>query len=89
MIKLNFIKNVNLKDMLNFADDSDTGNFFYCDSSYPDNIEEKTKNFPSCLGKKVSLQDNFIDFLNEIKPIIYTHKNLICDSSDKKYYLFH
>ena len=34
-------KNVNLEDILNIPDDSDTGYFVECDLKYPNNIKEK------------------------------------------------
>ena len=38
--------NVNLEDILNTRDDSDIGYFVEVDLKYPDNIKQKTKNFP-------------------------------------------
>ena len=43
-IKLDNI--VNLEDILNTRDDSDIGHFGEVDLKYPDNIKQKTKNFP-------------------------------------------
>ena len=38
--------NVNLEGILNTRDDSDIGYFVEVDLKYPDNIKQKTKNFP-------------------------------------------
>ena len=54
-------------------------------SNYSDNIKEKTKNFPFAPENKISPQDKFSDYMNEIKPDTYTpYKKLICDWTDKK-----
>ena len=39
-------KNITLENILNTADDSDIGYFIEVDLIYPDNMKEKTKNFP-------------------------------------------
>ena len=44
--EIKFDKNVELEDVLNTPDDSDIGYFVEADLIYPDNIKEKTKNFP-------------------------------------------
>ena len=44
--------NVELEDILNTPDDSDIGYFIEVDLTYPDNIKEKTKNFPFAPEKK-------------------------------------
>ena len=41
-----FDKNVKLEDILNTPDDSNNGYFIEVDLTYPNNIKEKTKNFP-------------------------------------------
>ena len=43
---IKFDKNVKLEDILNTPDDSDIDYFIEVDLTYPDNIKEKTKNFP-------------------------------------------
>ena len=88
--EINFDNNVNLEDILNTPDDSDIGFFVEVDLTYPDNIKEKTKNFPFCPESKKINPDNFNDYMKEIKPDTYIQtKKLICDWSDKKNYLVH
>ena len=88
--KIKFDNNIKLEDILNTRDDSDTGYFVEVDLKYPDNIKQKTKNFPFApMNKKIN-PDNFIDYMKEIKPDNYIQtKKLICDWSDKKNYLIH
>ena len=69
---IKFDNKVKLEDILNTPDDSQIGYFVECDLSYPDNIKEKTKNFPFCPMNKFSPQDKFSDYMNEIKPDSYT-----------------
>ena len=57
----NFGKNVNLEDILISPHDSDFGCFIEVDLRYPDEIKEKTKNFPIFPEIKVSPQDKFSD----------------------------
>ena len=58
--------------------------------TYPDNIKEKTKNFPFAPVNKKINPDKFIDYMKEIKPNTYTqNKKLMCDWSDKKNCLIH
>ena len=51
--------------------DSDFGYFIQVDSKYPDVIKEK-KHFPYCPENKISLKDNFITYMKEMKPDKYT-----------------
>ena len=82
--------NVNLEDILNTRDDSDIGYFVEVDLKYPDNIKQKTKNFPFAPENKKNNPDSFNDYMKEIKPDNYTStKKMICDWSDKKNYLVH
>ena len=82
--------NVNLQDILNTRDDSDIGYFVEIDLKYPDNIKQKTKNFPFAPENKKNNPDNFNDYMKENKPDNYTStKKLICDWSDQKNYLVH
>ena len=69
---IKFDKNVTLEEILNTEDDSQIGYFVEVDLIYPDNIKEKTKNFPYCPMNKYSPQDKFSDYMNEIKPDSYT-----------------
>ena len=49
-----------LVEILNTPDDSDIGYFLEVDSRYPDNIKEKTKNFPFCPENKKINPKNII-----------------------------
>ena len=85
-----FDNKVKLEDILNTPDDSDIGYFIELDLTYPNNIKEKTKNFPFAPMNKKSNSDNFNDYMKEIKPDTYIQTNkLICDWSNKKNYLIH
>ena len=88
--EIRFDNNVELEDILNNPDDSDIGYSFEVDLKYPDNIKEKTKNFPYApMNKKINPVD-FSDYMKSIIPDTYTqNKKLICDWSDKKNYLVH
>ena len=88
--KVKLDNNVNLEDILNTSDDSDIGYFVEVDIKSPDNIKQKTKNFPFAPENKKINPNTFNDYTKEIKPDIYTQtKKLICDWSDKKNYLVH
>ena len=79
-----------LEEILNTPDDSDIGYFLEVDLKYPDNIKEKTKNFPFCPENKKIDPDKYNDYMKKIKPKNYTKsKKLICDWTDKKKYLIH
>ena len=88
--QIKFDNNVNLEDILNTPDHSDIGYFIEADLKCPDNIKEKTKNFPFAPVNKKINPDNFSDYMKEIIPDTYIqNKKLICDWSDKKNYLIH
>ena len=88
--EIKFDNNVNLEDILKTPDDSDIGYFVEVDLTYPDNIKQKTKNFPFAPENKKINPDTFNDYMKEIKPDNYTStKKLICDWSAKKNYLVH
>ena len=58
--------------------------------TYPNNIKEKTKNFPVAPVNKKINPDKFGDYMKEIRPDTYVQSSkLICDWSDKKNYLVH
>ena len=79
-----------LEEILNTSDDSDIGYFVEVDLRYPDNLKEKTKNFPFCPESNKINPDRYNDYMNKIKPKNYTKsKKLICDWMDKKNYLVH
>ena len=85
-----FDNNVILEEILNTPDDSDIGYFIEADLIYPNNIKEKTKNFPFAPVNTKINPDNYNDYMKEIKPDTYIQTSkLICDWSDKKNYLIH
>ena len=83
-----FEKDMSLDEILVTPDDNDIGCFLEVNLKNPDNIKEKTKNFPfGSVNKKIN-PDNFSDYMKEIIPDYYTqNKKLIGDWSDKKNYL--
>ena len=88
--EIKIIENYKLEDILNTSDDSEYGYFIEVDLKYPDEIKEKTRYFPFAPLNKVSPQNKFTNYMNEIKPDSYTPcKKLICDWTDKKNYLVH
>ena len=88
--EIKFDNNVTLEDILNTPDDSDIGYFVEVDLTYPNNIKEKTKNFPFATVNKKINPDDFNDYMKEIRPNTYVQSSkLICDWSDKKNYLVH
>ena len=81
-----------LEEILNTRDDSDIGHFIEVDLRYPDNIKEKTKNFPFCPENKIIHKDKYNknESMKQIKPKNYAKsKKLICDWTDKKIYMVH
>ena len=79
-----------LEEILNTPDDNEIGYFLEVVLKYPDNIKEKTKNFPFCPENKKIDPDKYNDYMNKIKPKNYTKsKKLICDWTDKRKYLIH
>ena len=59
--EIQFDNNINLEDISNTPDDSDIGYFIEVDLIYPDNIKEKTKNFPFAPVNKKIDPDDFND----------------------------
>ena len=57
-----------LEEILNTPNDSDIGYFLEVDLKYPDNIKEKTKNFPFCPENKKINPDKYNDYMKKIKP---------------------
>ena len=83
--EIEFDNKIKLEDVLNTPDDSDIGYFIEVDLKYPDNIKEKTKNFPFAPENKKINPDTLNNYMKEIKPDNYTStKKLICDWSNKK-----
>ena len=88
--EIKFDRNVKLEDILINPDDSIIGYFIDVDLTYPDNVKEKTKNFPFAPENKKINPDEFSDHMEENKFDTYTQtKKMICDWSDKKNYLIH
>ena len=86
--EIKFDKNVKLEDIINTPDDNDIGYFVEADIIYPDDIKEKTKNFPFAPVNKKINPDDFSDYMKILKPNTYIQTSkLICDWSDKKNYL--
>ena len=79
-----------LEEILYTPDDNEIGCFLKVDLKYPNNIKEKTKNFPFCPGSKKTNPDKYNIFMKKVKPKNFTkYKKLICDWNDKKKYLIH
>ena len=76
--------------VLNTHDCSNTGYVLIVDLIYPDNIKYKSKNFPFCPENKTIDPDNYTEYMkeHEPKPNRPTSK-LICDQSNKEYYIVH
>ena len=73
--EIKFDKNVNLEDILNTPDDSDTGFFIEFDSKYPDNKKDKTENLPFAPVNRKINPHNFSDYMKKIIPDTYLQKN--------------
>ena len=50
-----------LDEFLNTPDDADIGYFLEVDLKYPDDLKEKTKNFPFCPENKIIHKDKYND----------------------------
>ena len=61
-----------LEEILNTPDDSDVGYFVEIDLKYPDIIRERTKNFPFCPENEKVDPDKYGEYMNNIKPKIFT-----------------
>ena len=74
-----------VEEIFNTTDDSDIGYFIEVDLRYPDNIEEKTTNFPFCSENEIIPKDKYIEYMKKIKPKNYLNaKKLLYDWTDKK-----
>ena len=78
-----------LEEILITPDDSDIVYFLEVDLRYPDDIKEKTKNFPFCPDNKVILKDKYNDYMKKTKPKNYTKARNLSDWTDEKNYLIH
>ena len=56
-----------LEEILNTPDDSGIGSFVAVDLRYPDDIKEKTGNFPFCPENKVIPKDKYNDYMKKNK----------------------
>ena len=54
-----------LEEILNTPDDGDIGYFLEVNLKYPDNIKEKTKNFPFCPENKKINPDKYNDYIKK------------------------
>ena len=80
------------EEISNTSDDTDIEFFVEVNLRYPDNIKEKTKNFPFCPENKIIHKDKYNDneYMKKTKPKNYVKsKKLICDWTDEKNYLAH
>ena len=88
--EIKFEKDFCLEEILNTTDDNEIGYFVQVGLNYPDNIKEKTKNFPFCPENKKITPNKYNDYMNNIKLKNYTKsKKLFCDWTDKNRYLIH
>ena len=79
-----------INKVLSTHDCSNTGYVLIVDLIYPDNIKYKSKNFPICPEKKTINPDNFTEYMEEHMPKPYRPTSkLICDQTNKKYYIVH
>ena len=80
--EIKLVKNVSyevIQDILDTLDGSDVDQFIEFDLSYPDNKKEKTKSLPFSLENNFPPAEKFSDYMNEMKPNIYTpNKKLLC-----------
>ena len=79
-----------INKVLNTHDCCNTGYVLIVDLIYPNNIKYKSKNFPFCPENKTINPVNYTEYMkeHESKPHRPTSK-LICDQTDKEYYIVH
>ena len=79
-----------INKVLNTHDCNNTGYVLIVDIIYPNNIKYKSKNFPFCPENKTINPDNYTEYLRDHapQPNRPTSK-LICDQTDKEYYIVH
>ena len=79
-----------IEDLLQIPDDNESGFFIECEIYYPENIKEKTENFPFCPYKTKADPELFSAYSNSIRPKKYKPTTkLICDVINKKHYMLH
>ena len=61
-----------LEEISKTPGDNEIGSFIEVDLKYPDEIGEKTKNFPFCLENQIKNKDKYNDFMKKILPKSYT-----------------
>ena len=61
-----------LEEVSNTLGGSDIGYFVGVDLRYPDNIKEKTENFPFCPANKVIPKDKYNEYMKKLKPKKFT-----------------
>ena len=70
-------RSVTFEDKLNYPDDNDVQFFVEVDLSYPNDKEGKSEIFQFCLENKIISKNDFIEYMEKIKPKTYKrHKNL-------------
>ena len=79
-----------INKVLNTHDCSNIGYVLIVDLIYPDNIKNKSKNFPYCPENTTINPENCTEYMREYapKPNRPTSK-LICDQTNKEYYIVH
>ena len=76
--------------VLNTHDCSNIGYVLIVDLIYPDNIKYKSKNFPFCPENKTIDPNNYTEYMKEHEPKPHRPTSkLICDQTDKEYYIVH
>ena len=79
-----------LEEILNNPDENNNGYSVEVDIKYPDEIKEKTKNFPFCPENKFIPNDVFSKNVKGMKLDKYIqNKKWVCDWTDQKNYLIH
>ena len=73
-----------LEEILITPDDSNIGYFVEVDLRYPNNIKQRTRNFPFCPENKVIHKIKYIESMKKMKPKNCAKaKKLIRDWTDK------
>ena len=78
-----------LGKMLNTRDCSNTSCVLIVDLIYPERIKEKSENFPLCPENRVTNPKNFTEYMKERVSKQYNPTKLICDQTNKEYYIVH
>ena len=79
-----------INKVLNTHDCSNIGYVLIVDLIYPDNIKYKSKNFPFCPENKTINPNIYTEYMKEHEPKPHRPTSkLICDQTDKEYYIVH